>query len=192
MNVTPISYNYSNIKNNSVKKHNTTVSFSGGKTVMVEKAKENAGCAINVLFAVALAPLALLSEIFTNKNDEIVRMTYGLKNEYEGHHGNFKSFDIKTNEMNKFLNKHTKNEEYAQFVKEAISFLRTNFEQNVYEEDRMEPFNGYNLYESQAKWLDFMETIQNAAKAAVAKNYKDIDIEKLNKDIQTSREIMQK
>ena len=166
------------------------VTFCGGKTVVAEKVKENAGCTLNVLLAIALVPLALLSEIFNNKNDEIVRMTYGLQNEYEGHHGNFKSFDAKTNEINKFLNKHTKNEEYAQFVKEAISFLRTNFEQNVYEEDRMKLFNGSNQYESQAKWLDFMETIQNAAKAAVSKNYKDIDIEKLNKNIQASREIM--
>jgi hypothetical protein len=57
--------------------------------------------------------------------------------------------------------------------------------------DRMEPFESSNEIESKGKWLRFIETVKNSAKAAVSKNYKDIDIEKLNKDIQLSRKIMQ-
>ena len=37
-----------------------------------------------------------------------------------------------------------------------------------------------------------MDTIQKSTKVAVTKNYKDINIEKLNNDIQVAREIMQK
>lgn len=191
MNVAPLSCNYSSFKNNSVRKQNTNISFCGGKTAIAEKAKENAGCVLNVLLAVALAPIAILSMIFTNKNDEIERMKIGIQNEYEGHLGNFKYFEEKTSEMNKFLDKHTKNEEYAQFVKEALGFLRTNFEQNRYEDDRMEPFNGNNDYESRLNWVIFMDTIQKSAKAAVTKNYKGIDIDKLKENIELAKKIMQ-
>ena len=189
MNLSPITYNYANKNNYSIRKMKQNVAFCGEKTIVEEKAKENAGCAINVLLAVALVPLALLSEIFTNKNDEIERMITGIQSEYEEHYGNYKHFELITNEMNKFLNKHTKNEEYAQFVRESMNFLKTNFEKNSM--DRMELFESSNQIESKVKWLRFMETVKNSAKAAVSKNYKNIDIEKLNKDIQLSKEIMQ-
>ena len=191
MNISKITYNYANQNNYSIRKMDKNVSFCGGKTVVAEKVKENSGCALNILLAVAAIPLALLSTIFTNKNDEIERMTVAIQDEYAGHLGNFKHFQDEANDMNKLLDKYSKNEEYSQFVKEAISFLRTNFEQNQYEYDRLKPFNGSNELESQIKWIRFMNTIKNAAKAAIAKNYKDVDIEKLNKDIQLSRKIMQ-
>lgn len=191
MNVALTGCNYTSINNNTLRKQNINISFNGSKTAIMEKAKSNAGCAGLGLLLVALYPFVLLSKILSsNKNEKIRSMTLSMQNEYADHTGNFKYFNDEVNDMNKFLDKHTINDEYAQFVKEAMEFLRKNFEQNDYEWQRLAIFPetpGMLNFE----FYKFMDTINKSAKAAVSKNSKDINEEKLDKDIQKARAIMQ-
>lgn len=171
MNISPINYNYTNIntQNNTPRQ----VSFCGGKLhkQMQDTALLAGGC--------LLAPFVILSEMFTNKNKEIDRLILSMQQEYKSHLGNFKYFQNDIKEMNKIIDKHTVNDSYAQFTKEAMEFLQTNFE-NINVEGKDDNF----------AFIKFMNTIRKSAIVAVSKRHKDIDIGELNKNIQEAREKM--
>ena len=192
MNISPVQCN-SVYLNNRVNNNNNIrrqVSFTGSKTAAIaEKSKDAVGCLGTLLALVVLAPLALLARICTNKNEEIGSMMSAIQNEYTNHTGDFRHFESNVNYMNKFLDKHTKNENYAQFVREATNFLLINFKNNRNGCDtypRLKPF----MKDSTA-FIKFIATIQQSAQAAVSKDCKGIDLEKLNTYIQEARQIMQ-
>ena len=181
--------------NKHVYNNNQKVSFYGRKTVFAEKSRKTAGRLGSMLMLVILSPLMLAAKIILdNKNEKIDIMAHEIKNEYEKRFGNFKIFENKAKKMNKFINKHVKNQKYAQFVKEATVFLLANFERNQGYRDefcRLMPFEDDNL-KSEHTWNIFMYTVNKSAKAAMSKNHKGIDIDKLNERIESAQKIMQK
>lgn len=192
MNVSPVSINYVNHSNNYKSKLNQNVSFCGGKTAFAEKAADKVGCAGSVLLLIALSPLLLIGKLFgNNKNNKIDSLTNRIQGEYERHCGSYDFFQEDIDEMNAFLDKHSKHAEYSEFVKDALEFLRSDFalhkgccDQNA----RLEAFENGN---GNLEWLKFMNTINESAKAAVSKNGKGIDREKLDKNIQFARDLIQ-
>lgn len=185
MNISPISYNYTNINKNTQNNIPRQVSFCGGK--LHKQTQHNAILAVGCL----LAPFVILSEILTNKKDEINRLTLSMQQEYKSHLGKFKYFQNDVKEMNKIVNKHTVNDSYAQFTKEAIEFLQTIFKNNQGACDdsyRMDIFKEDEL--GNLAFIKFMDTIKKSAIVAVSKRHKDIDISELDKNIQEAREIM--
>ena len=192
MNITPVSYNYSNMNSYSVCKQNSQVSFYGGKTAIIEKAKDHAGCLGLGLLSIVLSPLALFSLLLINKDEKIDSLTASMQRGYTNEYGSLQHFNDNVNDMNKLLDKHAVNDEYAQFVKESMSFLRTNFErnQNNYDENMLLAVFSDTDDMQYSEFIKFMNTMRIAAKAAVSKNGKDINKEELDNRIQSAREIM--
>ena len=189
MNIAQLSCNQININNYNTHKVNQNVSFCGGKTVFAKKAggkiADKAGCFGNILLFIALLPLTLVTILLQKtKKNKIDSLVLGIKHQYEAHPRMHECFEHYISEMNKHIDKYAKNENYSQFVKEALAFLKLNYEKRI----TMEPFrkDGDNT-----NWFIFMQAINDAAKMAISKNGKGIDKEKLDKYIQVSREIMQ-
>lgn len=188
MNISPISYAGANYNNNNVHNVQQNVSFCGGKTAFAEKAggkvADSAGCAFALLQVIVLSPLILPAVLLENtKKNKVDSLVLGIKHQYEAHPRMHEFFERYISDMNKHIDKYAKNENYSQFVKDALAFLKLNYEKEI----TMEPFikDGDNT-----NWFIFMQAINDAAKMAISKNGKGIDKEKLDKYIQVSREIM--
>ena len=186
MNLSPIKSNYAYMSHNNTRNNiNRQTSFHGMKPQSYTK--NAAGCIVSLL----LLPLALLSGLFKNKKDEIETLTWYMLKEYKNHLGRLENFQNDMNEMNKIIDKHTINDSYAKFTKEAIAFLQTNFKnaqgplKQCYRLEVFEKDKHGNLI-----FLKFMDTIKKSAIVAVSKKYKDIDIDELDRNIKEAREIM--
>ena len=193
MSISPISYNYTNLNNNYVHKVNQNTSFCGGGKTTIVKNAHNTGCFTDVLLLIALLPLALIGILSSNtRNKKIDSMTQSIKHGYEAHVGGYEHFEHYVDAMNEFLDKYSINQDYSQFTKDALDFLRINFKNDkglpIYRERRMVPFQKNN---DNLEWYKFINTINISAKAAISKKYKNIDIEKLDNDIKEARELMQ-
>lgn len=191
MNVAPINYsaNTINIKRNNTTV-NKTVSFYGNAKT------QSAGCLSEGLLLVVLSPILLIGSLINNKEDKINRLTDSIKRAYGDYHGTlYNDFDKDVEEFNKLLDKHTKNYNYAQFVKEALGFLSiymAKYPGLIDDSDRLEPFINNNIQKPENdEFMIFMQTIRNSAKAAISKNLKNVDKESLDKSIQEARELMQ-
>jgi hypothetical protein len=115
-----------------------------------------------------------------------------MQMEYKKHCGDLEYFQNNINKMNKIIDKHTINDSYAQFAKESMEFLLTNFKNNQGACDecyRLEVFNKGKRSENLA-FIKFMDTLRKSAIVAVSKKHKDIDISELDKNIQEARDIM--
>lgn len=187
----PLKRNYACMQHNNRNANNQQPSFQGLKPQV--QTKNAVGCVGNILLLALLAPLALLSGLFqNNKKDEIGRLTLCMQMEYKKHCGDLEYFQNNINKMNKIIDKHTINDSYAQFAKESMEFLLTNFKNNQGACDecyRLEVFNKGKRSENLA-FIKFMDTLRKSAIVAVSKKHKDIDISELDKNIQEARDIM--
>jgi len=193
MNITPIKYN-SNIYGNTNKNiNNQNVSFCAKKQVITETVKDASGCILPALILIVASPFLLIQNLFENKESKISRKLSRLTGEYEEHDGSLNHFREDLQEVNQYLDKYSKNSDYAQFVKEAMDFLHTKFKEESYHWDRVALFNNNDNDNgiSNLGWKKFEATLITAAQMAVSKNGKGIDKEQLDKYIQMSREIMQ-
>lgn len=192
MNITPIGCKCANLNNYSERKVNPEVSFCGGNTKFVHKTGKTIirqlGLALTLLY---LAVEAFLSE--NSANNKINSLILSIRDGYMAHVPMLDMFENDVNEMNSLLEKHSKNDNYSQFVKEALEFLRLNLKQNqgcAKEHDRLKIFeDGKNIHGY--NWTVFLRAVENSAKAAISKSGKGINKEQLDKDIQAAREIMQ-
>lgn len=193
MNIAPINYN-SNIYSNTVRNIETPkVSFSGKKQIIVETAKEASGCVLPALILIVASPFLLIQNLFENKESKISLKLSRLTGEYEEHHGSLNHFREDLQEVNQYLDKYSKNSDYAQFVKEVMDFLHTKFKEESYHWDRVALFNNNDNDNgiSNLGWKKFEATLITAAQMAVSKNGKGIDKEQLDKAILVAREIIQ-
>lgn len=197
MNISSINCNVNTInirRNNKVS--NKTVSFQG-------KAKfaENAGCLKDGLLLVAISPtlliLGLIGHLLSNKKDKISGTVEYISGTYRADDGaSFNDiFDQGVKELNQLLDKHAKNDNYTQFVKEAIGFLSAYMAKYSNCQDRLKPFQS-DVDKLDTTWpvefVIFSQTIKDSAKAAISKDLKNIDTERLDKNIQKARELMQR
>jgi hypothetical protein len=193
MNITSIKCSSANLYNDrKTDNTNINISFHGRESAFADKVADKAGCAGNALLLVILSPLVLIASLLRNpKESKIDSITKRMQSEYENHCGDFNFFEEDINEMNELLNKYSKNDNYSQFVKEGMEFLRQNFENNQGACDqgkRLKPFENKVII-----WHIFLDTINGAAKAAISKNEQRIDYkETLDKNILAAREIIQK
>ena len=199
MNISSINCNVNTInirRNNKVS--NKTVSFQG-------KAKfaENAGCLkdglLPALLLVAISPilliLGLISHLLSNKKDKISETVEYISGTYRADYGaSFNDiFDQEVKELNQLLDKHAKNDNYTQFVKEAIGFLSAYMAKYPNCQDRLKPFQNVDKWDTlPVEFVIFSQTIKDSAKAAISKDLKNIDTERLDKNIQKARELMQR
>ena len=190
MNIYSVNYNNSNYKQNNIHRIKQNVSFSGVKpAIKNQQAKECAKGLAEILLLPLLVPLALFSGLFNRKNDSIDSSMKMIEGEYMNHLGRIEFFQTEVERINRILDKHSVNDEYSQFAKDALAFLQARFEAFNDSDERLEPFEDENM-EIKRNWFIFIDAINESAKAAISKNYKDID--KLNKNIQLAREMMQK
>ena len=190
MNISGVNYNNLNFKQNNIHRIKQNISFSDIKpAIKTNKQKGVLKGVAEILLLPLLASIALLSSVFNRKNESIDSSMRIIEVEYKDHKGRIKIFQTEVERINRILDKHSVNDEYSKFTKDALAFLEAQFKVFDNGEERLEPFGDENI-EKMRNWILFIDTIKQSANAAISKNYKDID--KLNKNIQLAREIMQK
>ena len=197
MNISKIAATSGYYSNTAIHKTNQNITFQGSKQTLAnktaEKAKDAAGCLLPFAVLILTAPVLLISGLFSiGKKSKIEQSIYDMEREYSQHTGNFEFFKASHKKAEKLLDKYGQNNNYSEFVKEAMTFLHSRFDSisGCSEFERLEPFKNKN-FSRKFGFMKFMQTVKTAARAAVSKNNKGIDIEKLDKDIQAAKEIIQ-
>ncbi|MCQ2754536.1 MAG: hypothetical protein MJ231_05765, partial [bacterium] len=203
MNISPVNFCKPNLIDVSNNRANQDIFFRGLKHLSTGNTAKNvkqAGVLAGVgLLGVIFSPLILLDMIFSkNKQDKIngyirsMRTYYPARDEYGKVYLN--DFKNDVNELNKCIRENVKNNNYADFVKDATEFLLMNFKNNPGSRsniERLEAFQQPSEAENIGYFQKFMNTISKAAEASISKNGKNIDFEKLDKDVQWAKELMQ-
>ena len=93
---------------------------------IAEKAKDAAGCLLPFAILILTAPVLLISGLFSiGKKSKIEQSIYDMEREYSQHTGNFEFFKASHKKAEKLLDKYGKNNNYSEFVKEAMNFLHS-------------------------------------------------------------------
>ena len=189
MNVSLITYNSVNVINSKTNKVNNNVSFCGMKS-LTKNSAGNIGMGCLVIGTLIAAPfIKLFRTIFEliakPGNDVIIdEICYNIEDSFKHTDYHLKSrpmFEEAKEKLIRILDKHTKNEEYADFIKnEALEFLSENFEQEV-------------LFpkEKERGLHHFCTAIKVIAEAAVSKNLQEEKRKIANDMITNAKRLMQ-
>ena len=168
-------YQTASLNNRYIRKENQNISFTGTKSAF-NAVNKNAGTTRNVLLASALFPFIKLIELFgklnvnQNRRNEINAMTEELKRQYEDPNCSYEDFENTTKKINDYLNNNEYGKGYAYnegFVKDAMAFLASNFNEGSDIENRFKRFED-DKGDYKKRFNKFMLLVQQSAELVVA------------------------